>query len=89
MHVTLTCWLALVLNKTRFAALGWTYLGLIWIGSILLGWHWGLGGIAGGLGMLVLWKLAPLFFFVQPAQPVVPEPALAGVRCFAEEAAGG
>jgi hypothetical protein len=65
MHVTLTCWLALVLNRTRFASLGWAYLFLIWVGSILLGWHWGLGGIAGGLGMLGLWKLAPRFFYVQ------------------------
>lgn len=65
MHVTLTCWLALVLKRTRFAPLGWTYLGLIWVGSILLGWHWGLGGIVGGLGMIGLWKLAPKLLYVQ------------------------
>lgn len=63
MHVTLTCWLALVLNRTRFAPLGWAYLFVIWAGSILLGWHWGLGGIAGGFGMLGLWKLAPKLLF--------------------------
>jgi len=54
-----------VLKKTRFAPLGWAYLGLIWVGSILLGWHWGLGGIAGGLAMLGLWKVAPRLLYVQ------------------------
>jgi hypothetical protein len=78
MHVTLTCWLALVLNRTRFASLGWTYLGVIWIGSILLGWHWGLGGIAGALGMLGLWKIAPKLMFVdQRRSAVVEAPATA------------
>jgi hypothetical protein len=76
MHVTLTCWLALVLRRTRFAAFSWTYLAIIWIGSILLGWHWGLGGLAGALGMLGLWKLAPKLLFVEGAnrvaQAVVP-----------------
>lgn len=65
MHVTQTCWLALVLSRTRFAAFGWTYLALIWIGSVLLGWHWGLGGFAGVAGMLILWHLAPRLLFVR------------------------
>jgi len=69
MHVTLTCWLALVLNKTRFAPLGWAYLGLIWVGSILLGWHWGLDGI-GVLGMVGLWYLAPKLLYVQRSKAV-------------------
>ena len=91
MHVSLTCWLALVLKKTRFAPLGWAYLGLIWVGSILLGWHWGLGGIAGGLAMIGLWKLAPKLLYVQ--QPVadagaMPAPVPAAGECLAEEVAG-
>jgi hypothetical protein len=68
MHVTVTCWLALVLSRTRFAILGWTYLALIWIGSILLGWHWGVGGVAGAIGMMGLWKIAPKLLFVQGAE---------------------
>lgn len=64
MHVTMTTWFALVLNRTRFAPLGWTYLALIWVGSILLGWHWAFGGIVGGLGMIGLWRIAPRLLYV-------------------------
>jgi hypothetical protein len=72
MHVTQTCWLALVLSRTRFAAFGWTYLALIWTGSILLGWHWGLGGLAGATGMVILWHLAPRLLFVRRERAVEP-----------------
>ena len=89
MHVALTTWLALVLRRTRFAALGWAYLFVIWVGSILLGWHWGPGGIVGGLCMLGLWKLAPRLLFVQPpAAASVEFPISAGAECPAEELAG-
>jgi hypothetical protein len=91
MHVTLTCWLALVLNRTRFASLGWAYLFLIWVGSILLGWHWGLGGIAGASAMLGLWKLAPRLLYIQStcAEPVpTPAPEPAGAEALTEQAAG-
>jgi len=92
MHVTLTCWLALVLSRTRFAALGWAYLFVIWTGSILLGWHWGLGGIAGGLAMLALWKFAPRLLYVERAGGVsvaVPSPAPSRAGCLAEDVAAG
>jgi hypothetical protein len=70
MHVTMTTWLALVLSRTRYAPLGWAYLFIIWVSSILLGWHWVLCGIAGGLGMIGLWKLAPKLLYVQRSIPV-------------------
>lgn len=64
MHVALTLWLALVVNKTRLAPLGWAYFVLVWIGSVLLGWHWFLDGAVGAAGMLALWALAPRLLFV-------------------------
>jgi hypothetical protein len=61
MHVASTLWLALVLKDTRFAVLGWTYYALIWIGSVLLGWHYFSDGLVGSIGVLLLWRLAPAF----------------------------
>lgn len=63
MHVALTLWLALVLKGTRLAPLGWAYFVLVWIGSVLLGWHWFLDGAVGAAGMLALWMLAPRLLF--------------------------
>lgn len=59
MHVALTLSLALLLNHTRFAIVGWLYFVLVWIGSVLLGWHWFADGLVGSAGMLVLWRAAP------------------------------
>lgn len=59
MHVGLTMWLALILGRTRFAALGWLYYALIWLGSIHLGWHYAADGLVASLGVLVIWKATP------------------------------
>ena len=78
MHVALTMWLALVVNGTRFAPLGWAYFALTWIGSVLLGWHWFLDGLAGSAGMLALWAIAPRLLFrgrVKPEAVAVPAAA--------------
>jgi hypothetical protein len=58
MHVALTLWLALVLKDTKSAPIAWVYYAFIWIGSVLLGWHWLCDGIVGSGGMLVCWWLA-------------------------------
>ena len=63
MHVALTLWLALVLKGTRLAPLGWAYFVAVWIGSVLLGWHWFLDGALGAAGMLAIWALAPRLMF--------------------------
>jgi hypothetical protein len=88
MHVTLTCWLALVLKRTRFAAFGWAYLGLIWIGSILLGWHWGFGGVVGGLGMTGLWHLAPRLLFIKKEEQAESAAVPADAGAVSAEAVG-
>jgi hypothetical protein len=38
--------------------MGWTYLGLIWFGSVHLGWHYFTDGIVGIAGALLVWRLA-------------------------------
>lgn len=60
MHVGLTVWLALVLRHTRWATLTWTYCGLIWLGSVHLGWHYASDGLVAGVAILLLWRFAPL-----------------------------
>jgi hypothetical protein len=68
MHVALTLWLALILNRTRFAPFGWAYYALIWVGSVLLGWHWFVDGLVGSAGMLALWAIAPRLLFRSSAR---------------------
>ena len=71
MHVGLTLWLALVLKDTRLSGLAWLYFALIWIGSVLLGWHYFADGLVGSIGVLALWKLAPAFFARPPLKRVL------------------
>lgn len=66
MHVGLTLWLALVLMRTRAAPIAWTYYALIWTGSVLLGWHYFSDGLIGSLGLLAMWKAAPLLLWKPP-----------------------
>jgi hypothetical protein len=63
MHVAGALWIALVLGRTRIAPLGWAYYALIWIGSVHLGWHYLSDGLAGTVGILVLWRIAPRLLF--------------------------
>ena len=58
MHIALTLWLALILNKTRASALGWTYLALIYVGSIHLGWHYVSDGVVSSIGVLGIWRFS-------------------------------
>jgi hypothetical protein len=58
MHVALTLWLALVLNHTRVALIGWIYYGLIWLASVHLGWHYFSDGLVATGGTLFLWRFS-------------------------------
>lgn len=59
-HVAMACWLALTVRKAfpRVQWIGWTYLALIWLGSVHLGWHFVSDGLVGALGALLMWKAA-------------------------------
>jgi hypothetical protein len=60
MHIAMACWAALALRAycPRFQWLGWTYVGLIWFGSVHLGWHYFTDGVVGIAGALLVWRLA-------------------------------
>jgi hypothetical protein len=63
LHIGCAVWLALVLRDyvPKLQLLGWLYALLIWIGSVLLGWHYALDGPAGALGALIVWRSTPAF----------------------------
>jgi hypothetical protein len=52
-HVAAAVWLALLVNR-RWA---WLYPAVIFIGSMMLGWHYASDGIVAGIGAVMVWKL--------------------------------
>lgn len=63
LHVAVATWIALVVRTAapRFAWLAWSYVGMIWFGSVHLGWHYVLDGPVGMLGAVAIWKLVEQF----------------------------
>lgn len=61
MHIALAAWIALVVRSThpRLAWLGWSYVAVIWFGSVHLGWHYALDGVVGIAGAAAIWHFAP------------------------------
>jgi hypothetical protein len=60
LHVAIALWVALVLRayKPKLALLGFTYFGMILIGSVLLGWHYAVDGLAAVAIAVVAWRAA-------------------------------
>jgi hypothetical protein len=60
LHVAGTVWLALIIRRAwpRLAVIGWAYFAVIYLGSIMLGWHYATDGIVGAFGTLVIWIFA-------------------------------
>lgn len=83
LHIAMACWLALTVRERfpRFQWLGWTYFGLIWLGSIHLGWHYFSDGAVGTAGSLLVWRAAGAWATrtARSGVSLAPEPLL-GVR---------
>lgn len=60
MHVAGATWLALVLSAAcpRLRPACYLYVGMIYLGSMMTGWHYSLDGIVGCSGALLMWKAA-------------------------------
>ena len=60
MHVAISLWIWLTARSMvpRLQWLAALYFVLIAIGSVQLGWHYVSDGVAGGIGMLIVWKIA-------------------------------
>lgn len=63
MHVAGALWIALVIRQTRLWPLGWLYYALIWLGSVQLGWHYFSDGLVATIGVVLLWRVSPIFSF--------------------------
>lgn len=64
LHVAGAAWVAVVVSSySRIAApFAWLYFSLIFFGSIILGWHYAVDGIAGLLGAILAHRLARWYF---------------------------
>lgn len=69
-HVGGAAWLALCTRAyfPKIQIAGWIYVGLIVFGSVYLGWHYLVDGIAGIIISLAAWQLAALLQAI-PARP--------------------
>jgi hypothetical protein len=71
MHIAMAFWLALTVRasfpKVQWA--GWAYFALIWVGSVHLGWHYAVDGLAGAIGAALVWRVAPHLAFRPSAGP--------------------
>ena len=58
-HVAIALWIFLTARTLapRLAKWALVYFILIWLGSVQLGWHYVSDGLAGAIGMLVIWAL--------------------------------
>jgi len=61
LHVAAALWVALIWNgfDRRLGVIGFSYFGLIAIGSVFLGWHYAVDGIVGAGIVLLAWAVAP------------------------------
>ena len=74
LHVAIALWVALVMRAyvPRVAFVGFFYFALILIGSVLLGWHYALDGIAAIAIVVVAWRCAPIASFTaKPREPLM------------------
>ena len=52
----------------RLGAAGWAFAGLIWLGSMVTGWHYASDGVASLIGVLLIWRAVAPAREGQPAR---------------------
>ena len=76
LHVAVALWVALVVRACfpKLSAVGFTYFGLIFIGSFHLGWHYAVDAVAAVMIGVAAWLIAGISNFTASR----PRIALAG-----------
>jgi hypothetical protein len=62
LHLATMFWSLIVIRKSRWIIFGWLFTAYIFIGSIAIGWHYAIDGIAGGIGAVLCYWLAGFKF---------------------------
>ncbi len=60
MHCALTCIFVAAAWRSRWRILALIYAGLIWFGSVYLGWHYVLDGVVSAIGVALIWRVSGL-----------------------------
>lgn len=66
LHLATMFWTLIAIRNTRWLAAGWAFTAFIFIGSIAVGWHYFVDGVAGGIGAVLAYclvggKIADIF----------------------------
>lgn len=58
LHLATMFWSIIAVRKSRWLAFGIAFTAYIFIGSIVIGWHYAIDGIAGGIGTILCYAFA-------------------------------
>lgn len=61
-HLATMFWAIIAVRNTRWLAFAWVFTVYIFLGSIAIGWHYAVDGIAGGIGAVLCYALAGVRF---------------------------
>lgn len=78
LHLATMFWSLIAVRNTRWIIFGWLFTAYIFLGSIAIGWHYAIDGIAGGFGAVLCYWVAG-FKFREKEQEPAGLPAFSGV----------
>ncbi len=89
LHLATMFWSLIAIRNTRWLAFGWLFTAYIFLGSIAIGWHYAVDGIAGGIGAVLCYWIAGLKSPKVEVRVLAPLPAFsstnATINCRAEK----
>ena len=62
LHLATMFWSLIAIRKSRWIIFGWLFTAYIFLGSIAIGWHYAIDGIAGGMGAVLCYWVAGFKF---------------------------
>ena len=78
LHLATMFWSLIAIRNTRWLAFGWLFTAYIFLGSIAIGWHYAIDGIAGGLGAVLCYWIAAVALGESKANGIAPIPEFSG-----------